>query len=678
MKKCEEHKQPVEAEHCEVSEAKQGLSRRSFLAGSGSVAAAALTAGTLLRPQTAQAQAIGSGPSGPAAPGDLAEGPFTKSIRVTEEPPIPAQSRAPEKIEYVADVLVIGGGFCGLMAAVAAREAGQSVVLMDKGRPGYSGLSCFVSSHRWFDPEMGDNADMVREQMMRGSLYLANMNWVDIWLKESKSAFLKLKELGVMERYPRAIDTGFHRSEDYVGYHESIGDKNRHRRWMKALEDNGIEVRTHTMVTNVIRQNGRAVGAIGFHVPSGAIVTCHAKAVVMCMGSGIYKHGAFPLSGNSYDGVAIGYQLGLPIIGHEFEDFHGGSSQEPANAFAPNGWTYCENIWFTGGDWEAQVAKNASAGAEGAMNRMDTVKNGLKPGDGKELELGAHLAGSKNSRADDIRTGKLNSPLIRTDYIGSAPGMCMHLSAGIFCGVDDAIGSTGIPGLYVAGDGTAGSSITGSAYAGGRGFTSNFVSVQGRRAGVAAAQYAKTVSMEKISGAIITSESEKILEPMNRKKGFAAGWALDTLNGIMAPAWTIMVKSKDRLEAALTQVSFLRDHIAPNVQALNPHDLRICHEVKHKVLEAEMKLRSSLAREESRGSHFREDFPFRDDKNFLCYLGLKKGQKGEMTVNKIAIKDEWKGDPKEDFATRYANSLFPAEAERLHLPVKPRKTEPRG
>lgn len=676
MKKSEDQQNPEASGRSAAAENQPVLSRRSFLAGTGSVAVRA--ASSLLQPAGLQAQAVGAGPSGPAAPGDIAEGPYTKSIRVTEEPPIPAKTKVPEKTEYTADVLVIGGGFSGLMAAVAAREAGQSVVLIDKGRPGYSGLSCFASSHRWFDPEMGDNADWVREQMMRGGMYLANMNWVDIWIEESKPAFLKLKELGLMERYPRAIDTGFHRAEDYVGYHESIRDKDRHGRWMKALEEEGVEVRTHTMVIDVIRQNGRAAGAIGFHVPSGAIVTCHAKAVVMCMGSGIYKPAAFPLSGDSYDGVAIGYNLGLPIVGHEFEDYHVGNSQEPSNGFAPNGWTYCENMWFTGGDWSAKDAKAAAGDAAGTLRRDDTVKNGLKPYDGKELELGAHLAGSKNGRADDIRTGKLNSPLIRSDFVGAAPGMCMHLSSGVFCGVDDTVGFTGIPGLYVAGDGTCASSITGAAYAGGRGFTSNFVSVQGRRAGNAAAQYAKTVSLDKISNATIAAETEKILEPMHRKKGFAANWAIDALSGIMAPSWTIIVKNKQRLDAALTQVGFLRDHIAPNVQAFTSHELRVCHEVKHKVLEAEMKLRASLAREESRGAHYREDFPFRDDRNFLCYLSLKQGEKSEMKVTKIAIKDEWKGDPKEDFATRYSNSLFPAEAERLHLPAAPEKPEPRS
>ena len=114
----------------------------------------------------------------------------------------------------------------------------------------------------------------------------------------------------------------------------------------------------------------------------------------------------------------------------------------------------------------------------------------------------------------------------------------------------------------------------------------------------------------------------------------------------------------------------MRDNIIPKLQAVNSHDLRLCHEMKNKVLQAEMKLRASLAREESRGMHYRADFPYRDDKNFLCYVALQKGADGRMTVSRIDVKDEWKGDLSEDYASRYSHSFFPGEAEALKLPVE--------
>ena len=644
-------------------EPNKGVSRRNFLTGSASVGAAvAATATGLL----AAPQALAAPSGGPPAEKVLL-GSGSSVNRITEEPPIPASVPGPHKTEYSCDVLVVGGGFAGLMAAVTASEAGQSVVLIDKGRPGFSGLSPWASSHRWFDPEMGDKAEYVREQMMRGGQYIANLNWVDVWIRESKGVYLKLKELGMLDRYERAADKGFADNLNFVGYREAISKHDRHPRVMQILAEKHVEVCEKTMITDVIKQDGKAVGAIGFHVPSGTLVTCHAKAVVLCMGGGVYKPAGWPTSGISHDGIHIGYHLGLPIIGQEFDDFHVSDSNEPANSFYPNGWNYLENLWFTGGDWSKQTALRSASSAESSIAKINTVFDGLAPWDGTRGEAGNHIASSKSGKSSDPRTGKLNTTIPKGDAYGCAAGFGMHLTNGVFCGLEDTVGYTGIPGLYVAGDGICGGAIAGAKYTGGRGFTTNFVSVQGKRAGQAAAQYASRNVLEKIQSTTIVSRQAVILAPSKRDKGFSANWALDCLQGIMAPAWTIVIKSQERLNAALSQVSFMRDKVVPKLQATSPHDLRVCHEVQHKVLQAEMKLRSALARQESRGPHYREDFPYRDDKNFLCYMAVQKDEQGQMQVSKIEIKEDWKGNLSEDFATRYAETYYPGEREALHL-----------
>ena len=89
--------------------------------------------------------------------------------------------------------------------------------------------------------------------------------------------------------------------------------------------------------------------------------------------------------------------------------------------------------------------------------------------------------------------------------------------------------------------------------------------------------------------------------------------------------------------------------------------------MKHKILSAEMKLRAGLAREESRGLHYRSDFPYRDDKNFLCYITVQKDENGNMTTAKVPVKDAWKGDVNADHEERY-KFYFPGEREALGLP----------
>ena len=126
--------------------------------------------------------------------------------------------------------MVVGYGFAGLNAAVSARESGQSVLVIDKGRPGYSGLSPWPSSFRWFDPERGDDADAYRAAIREGGDYIINLHWYDMWIKESKGIFKRLTEWGILAQYPKASEAGdFYAREDFVGYREHFEKFDRHK-----------------------------------------------------------------------------------------------------------------------------------------------------------------------------------------------------------------------------------------------------------------------------------------------------------------------------------------------------------------------------------------------------------------------------------------------------------------
>jgi succinate dehydrogenase/fumarate reductase flavoprotein subunit len=94
-------------------------------------------------------------------------------------------------------------------------------------------------------------------------------------------------------------------------------------------------------------------------------------------------------------------------------------------------------------------------------------------------------------------------------------------------------------------------------------------------------------------------------------------------------------RSKERLEEALTKLDGLKDKL-PALQAKDLHYLSKCHEVQSMALCAELTFRSALMRSESRGFHFREDFPERDDKNWLKWIILKQ-DKGEMKLSTRTI-----------------------------------------
>lgn len=82
-----------------------------------------------------------------------------------------------------------------------------------------------------------------------------------------------------------------------------------------------------------------------------------------------------------------------------------------------------------------------------------------------------------------------------------------------------------------------------------------------------------------------------------------------------------------------------------------------------------MKVKANLFRTESRGLHYRSDYAFRNDEEWLCHVGVSLDENGEVVCRKIDIPDSWKGDTSKKHEERYL-VLFPGEAEALGIEVE--------
>ena len=156
----------------------------------------------------------------------------------------------------------------------------------------------------------------------------------------------------------------------------------------------------------------------------------------------------------------------------------------------------------------------------------------------------------------------------------------------------------------------------------------------------AAAQYARSVEAPSISKARIAELSDEILAPLRRKAGYGPAWVTQTLQGIMIPNFVLYIKRASMMQAALTYIEELRDHHAPMLRAANLHELRLAFETRNMILTAEMKLRASLMRTESRCSHYRLDYPNVDDDNWRAWINLYRGEDGSMQLEKQPF-DTW-------------------------------------
>ena len=418
---------------------------------------------------------------------------------------------------------------------------------------------------------------------------------------------------------------------------------------------------------------------MGFSIDSEEAVVIFAKSTIMCAGAGSFKAPGFPMQGLTSDGDAMAYRAGAIISGKEWNDFHWTSSEVPAS---------CWNQW--GGMWDTGVGKTSQVFSSGmtldsayAIHTGESIMNSMgggadgPPPDGEMLEGENALSGLPSDAAEGEsrpsgpppdgempegegggRPGQSSGEQI----LGAATGLGIHKAEGIWPA--DLQGACNIPGLYAAGDGLA-SMLCGSSYVG-IGFSLAGSAIQGFNAALGAAEYAQQTATPTLADDVIAAMQSAMFAPRELESGFSPAWVTQVLQNTMFPYFVLLVKQQDRLQAALSTITFLRENMVPRLTAKDAHELKLAHETANMLLNAEMKLRASLYRTESRGTHYREDFPARNDDEWLAWVLLQQDEAGQMTVTKEPIPDEWMPDLSIPYEERYTNR-FPGELEYLGL-----------
>jgi succinate dehydrogenase/fumarate reductase flavoprotein subunit len=532
-----------------------------------------------------------------------------------------------DNAEVVTDILVIGGGYAGIFAAIKAREAGKTVTIVEKGSIFKSGLSPFAGGFRYFSKAKNDAKELWEGSSQIGN-YLSNKDYYDMWVENSEAIYEELKSWNFF------IPQG----KEY----RNIARK-------KVLES-GANAIERTMITHLIKEGDRIAGAAGFSIDTEELVVINAKAVILCSGAGAFKSPGFYSNSLTSDGDSMAYRIGAEITGKEFVDVHPTHWEDPA-ASHENWKTHVNGSPEPGIadlDGNLNLGLTIKAHTEGAPV---TVKMGGPPrGDKKKAQAeGGRGEGPRGPQG--IRD--INLPIVG----GSSAGLSVHKAEGLFPA--DGKCASNIPGLFAAGD-ALGSMLCGGMYSLGGSATSGSA-VQGAQAGKSAAAYVSNIEQPCLTEAEMERVKTEIVAPRKREKGYNPAWVTQVLQGLMIPYHVLYVKKEDRLKGILTQIEFLRDHFATKLIAKDAHGLRLAHETCNMILNAEMKLRASLLRTESRGNHYREDYPARDDENWLAWIKIKSDN-GEMKLSKVEVPKEWGPSASMSYEERYPLS-FPGEAE---------------
>jgi succinate dehydrogenase/fumarate reductase flavoprotein subunit len=578
------------------------------------------------------------------------------------------------------DILVVGGGIAGFFAAIKAREKGLDVVLTDKAYAGKTGATDFAEGDIvYFRPQRGHSLEAWIKQISLRCEYINNWEWDEILLKESEDRYNDLVSWGVKfyeengQLFISKMGVG---DGDIASRYEYISMMARQytATLRKKTLESGVKILDRVMICELLKQEGAVVGAIGFHTTTGNLYIIKAKATVMAtgIGSSSNKTGATNVHNVTGDGDAMAYRAGAKITGKEFTVAHmlvnpgallkmvresrkgAGISGKIIDAQERFPFVTIQTGWLgpslnSEGNpvlfplWDVHCGRAPLYWDAGSNppEFMDYVRRFFqRTGTAEVDKIGLNL----------FEEGKVQLPASRTF------GEIISVITGSGIWPVDKSCASGVPGLYSAGNNCA-TLGSGATYAG-MGFGLNHGMVTGARAGLGAAEYSmKFTPNTLLDEAEVARAKKLVVAPVMRTGGFSPAWLTQVLQGTVVPYYALQVKHKDRMEAVLTLIEFLQTHLVPKLIARDAHEWRMAQETRNMILNVEMQLRSSLFRTESRGGHFREDYPKRDDPAWLAWVLLKEEQ-GKMIVFKEMVPEKWWPDLSEPLEKRYPGSFL--------------------
>ena len=541
------------------------------------------------------------------------------------------------------DLLIIGSGFAGLWTAIAARDAGvERVLLVDKAAIALSSQSKMSAGATIYClPE--DDADLWLDDVVRAQGYLCHQDMVvdmlatsDRRLRRLESWGVQYQRLPVIGRYLRLPSRGFEHLRMLVRplLEQRVGGAAVVAALRRQVLRRRVQRRSRLLITRLLSHDHRIAGAVGIDRSSGAVEVISARAVVLAAGDCSFRGNYIGTDHATGDAFRLAYDAGVRLSNMEFLAVNTGS---PFYGFEGTGIILRKGGRLVNAAQEPFMAsyhRDGDAAEIGAL--AQAMAREVQKGNGPPLFLDMQRAQRlwvKRGLGQAASIPRLTLQKLRdagTDIFTTpqewAP-VIQSLRGGVRTDID---AHSDLPGLFAAG--------MAQAFDPGlfNGWSSMRAMWAGERAGRAAACFLARADCVAVPPALVSDAVHTATAPLQRRPGLTADAVLDELQRCLFPYEVSILKTAPRLAAALDVVTNLAQAVT-RLHAANPHELAKVHEAVSMVCVAEMFLRASLTRTESRGDHYREDFPQRDDRNWLRWVTLHKGADGTMAVDTEAV-----------------------------------------
>jgi succinate dehydrogenase / fumarate reductase flavoprotein subunit len=528
------------------------------------------------------------------------------------------------------DVLVLGAGGAGMCAALKARESKVEVLLIDKCGIGWNGqvpIGGGILAYVY-----PDYAEKWAEKVTRDSAFFNNQYWTFAFGKYMHQSthylaamgltFLKNKgEINILNWGPNIYVTLFDAPKSLVAL-------------KKTALARGVKMMDKIYAIDLLKRDGRVVGAIGLGLVDGKTYIFNAKAVIVATGNCGYMHEK-TYSSVLGEGPAMGYRAGAQLVNAEFgSSYVWGIKVLGKELMGIHFYLYLENVRgekIMGKHYpELMVGKHSVYTFDPRV--IDAMQKEVKAGLGPiYLNLmglsDAEIAGLAEDRVEGLTQLMANDTmkLLREKAsIDPSRERMEMLPRYLYSGGGlkiDINGKTTLDGLYAAGGASSNSWSGGGGGQGGLGVQS--AAVTGFVAGENAAKYALGSRRLEIDFTQARNALDRVLAPMKHKGDVDAADVAYRIHEAVVPMKYNRQREAGRMKEALGIVQDARNRLS-RVSAGDFHDLARYHAAESMVMAAEFTYRSALMRQESRAGHFREDFPKRDDKNWFKWITIER------------------------------------------------------
>ncbi|MGC5054327.1 fumarate reductase/succinate dehydrogenase flavoprotein subunit [Micromonospora sp. DT48] len=547
-----------------------------------------------------------------------------------------------DRLELDCDVLVVGGGTAGTMAAISAAEAGARVLVLEKAHVRHSGALAMGMDgvNNAVIPGRATPEEYVAE-ITRANDGVVNQRTIYQTASRGHDMIRRLERYGVKfekDAHGQYAVRQVHRSGSYVLPMPEGRDikKVLYRVLRERSMRERVRIENRVMPVRVLTDAGRAVGVAGLHTRTGEFVTVTAGAVVLATGAcgrlGLpasgYLYGTYENPTNAGDGYAMAYHAGAELSGIEcfqinplIKDYNGPACAYVANPFGGyqvnnRGERFVDCDYWSG-QMMAEVAREI-ASARGPIylklthlpEETISALEGILHSTERPTRGTFHAGRGHDYRSHDVE--------MHISEIGLCGG---HSASGVWV---DEHGATTVPGLYAAGDLAC--------------VPHNYMIgafVFGDLAGTHAA--GSFVTPAALPADQVAAAHALVYRPLANPDGLPQPQVEYKLrrmvNDYLAPP-----KTAAKLDIAVETFDRMRAEIAA-LGARTPHELMRCAEVTFIRDCAEMAARASLVRTESRWGlyHDRADLPQRNDDDWFCHLNLSRDAQGTMRFRKRQV-----------------------------------------